>query len=506
MSVLDYYPTEEELALAPEEDYDGCLVLDDVDEDGAPRRDVFHPTYEPGGRPLTDLGNAERFVDENSTTVRYVPQMRSWLVWDSRRWAVDTTGAVLHLAKSTVRSIGRTPGTAEYRKPAVRTHANKSESADKMSAMVKVASSDPAVVVDAKHLDTAHHLLGVGNGVVDLRTKELRPAHQNDLMTKQAGTHYDPNARCPRWLAFLDQVMLGDQAMVDYLQVLFGYAATGSTAEHMMVVNVGGGRNGKGIAQGLVARALGEYAQTMPAASLMESRYSDSGSGPSSDIARMRGARYIQSSETSAGCKLAEAKVKSMTSSDTQVARFLNQEFFEYQPTGCIFLATNHRPSIKGSDKGIWSRLRIINWDFQVTEETMNKHLDTELEEELPGILAWVVEGAHRWYSEGMQTPAKVKQAVADYKVEMDTLGEFLDQECRVALGDPDVYDSANALYQRYRTWAVNQGEKPMAQRSFGIQLAERGFERKKLGLERRGHWLGLKLLTPWTGVDAFGM
>jgi putative DNA primase/helicase len=502
MTTSEYYPDEDAMLLPPDDDY--RPVLEDVDEDGEPRREVYLPTYEPGGRPLTDLGNAERFVDEHGTEVRYVPQMRSWLVWDGRRWSVDTTGAVLHLAKSTVRNIGRTPGTAEHGKPSVRTHANKSESADKMSSMVKVASSDPAVVVDASRLDPAHHLLGVANGVVDLRTKELRSAHQNDLMTKQAGTHYDPDAKCPKWLAFLDQVMLGDREMVSYLQVLFGYAATGSTAEHLMVVNVGGGRNGKGIAQGLVARALGEYAQTMPAASLMESRYGDSGSGPSSDIARMRGARYIQSSETSAGCKLAEAKVKSMTSSDVQVARFLNQEFFEYRPTGTIFLATNHRPSIKGSDKGIWSRLRIINWDFQVTEETMNKHLDSELEEELPGILAWVVEGAHRWYAEGMKTPVKVQQAVADYKVEMDTLGEFLDQECRIELGNDAVYESANSLYQRYRAWALNQGEKPMIQKTFGVQLTERGFDRKKLGLERRWHWLGLTLVTPWTGSEGF--
>jgi putative DNA primase/helicase len=494
----------------PPPDYDGFSAVAVDDEDTDAKVDPYVPTYACGGRPVTELGLAERFVDDHGIDLRYVAQQGSWLVWDGRRWKHDEHSYTTRLAIETVRNMGRKPGTVEYRKPAVRKFAHQAENAAKLSSMVRLAQSDPALVVDAGSLDTKEHLLGVANGVVDLRTGELRPGHQNDLITKQAGTHYDPKAECPKWLAFLEQVMLGDLEMVAYLQMLSGYAATGSTDEHMMVVLLGGGRNGKSLFLELLAAAIGDYAQTMPAASLMESRKGDAnGSGPSSDLARMRGARYVQASETNAGCRLAESKVKSMTSSDTQIARFLNQEFFEFKPTHTMFLATNHRPTIKGADKGIWSRLRLINFDYQVTAATMNKNLDKELLEELPGVLAWLVEGARRWYAEGLNTPAKVQQAVSDYKVEMDILGQFLDQECDVDadLETPTLSVDATPLYQHYRTWALDQGEKVIwTQKTFGTALHDKGFSKTLHPKRRTSVWHGLELRNTFAGVsDGFG-
>lgn len=469
-----------------------------------PQEPPYRPSGKPGGRPLTELGNSERLIDDHGATLRYVPALSCWLVWDGHRWKADERSYLTHLAKQTIRTIGRHPGTLEFGNAAAHKWARACEKAGALANMVRLAQSDPAVVVDAGALDAAEHLLAVTNGVVDLRTKDFRPGRPEDLLTKQAGTFYDPAATAPKWAAFLAQVMLGDQEMVAFLQLLAGYAATGSTAEHLMVVNLGGGRNGKGIFQEVLAAVLGEYAQTMPAASLMESRYGETASGPSSDVARMRGARYVQCSETAAGCRLAESKVKSLTSSDTQVARFLNREFFQFKPSATIFLATNHRPDIKGDDKAIWSRLRLVGWDLQVSEEAMNKHLYAELLEELPGILAWVVEGAHRWYTGGMTTPAKVRQAVADYRAEMDTLGDFLDQECITdpELGSTAMLVEASVLYDRYRSWALAQGEKnPLNQRMLGPELTKRGFTRRKYGRSRRWHWVGLTVTDTWVGI-----
>lgn len=447
-------------------------------------------------RPHTDLGNCERLVDQYGAVVSYVGSWRKWLIWDGRRWVGDDNNLITYYAKQTVRSIAReVPGDAGHAK-----WAQRSEADARISAMVRLASSEPAVAISPDQLDANDAYFTCGNGTIDLRTGRLLPHDPTNLCTKMTTVEFAPGAACPAWLKFLDDIFEGNEDLKDYVKRAVGYSATASTREQVMFVLTGGGSNGKSTFLEILRLIFGDFSQQMPASTLLEKRGSDS--GPNNDVARLRGARFAAAVETAEEGRLAEAQVKSLTGGDTVTARYLHAEFFEFVPEAKIWLATNHKPRITGSDDGIWRRLRLIPFNRKFSDEEKDLDLKNKLLAELPGILQWVIEGALEWQAHGLGTASAVRDATREYKTEQDTLGRFLEEE---TLSEAPLKISANHLYAAYSTWATNAGEKVESQKAFGTKLTERGLEKSKHGPERRAYYfgIGLKPNTP-TGQSPF--
>jgi putative DNA primase/helicase len=230
---------------------------------------------------------------------------------------------------------------------------------------------------------------------------------------------------------------------------------------------------------------MGDYALTIRAESLMTRR----AGGASNDIARLRGARFVIASEADQKSQFSESLVKHLTGSDTIVARFLYQENFEFQPTHKLFIATNHRPEIRGTDEAIWRRIHLIPFSVTIPPEEQDKELLHKLKRELPGILAWAVRGCLEWQQDGLNPPEEVRAATQAYRKDMDIIGAFLDDEC--IQGDAFSV-RAKPLYNAYKTWCETNGHHAETNTAFGLSMTERGFEKSEDNRGRRYHKIAL--------------
>jgi putative DNA primase/helicase len=453
-----------------------------VDIDGSGRG----TTQPAGGYNLTDLGNARRLVHRHGRNLRYCWLWRKWLVWDGKRWVKDDTGEVYRLAKETVSSIYQEAAAApndEARKELGK-HATRSEAGARIKEMVDLARSDVPVMPD--ELDASPGLLNTESGTIDLRTGELREHRREDLMTKIAPTKYRPDAAAPTWEAFLERVLPGEDLRA-FVQRAVGYSATGDTSEQCIFINHGGGANGKSTFQEAIAAALGDYAMRAPTEMLLAKR-SD---GVPNDVARLKGARFVSASETEEGRRLAESRIKDLTGQDTITARFMKAEWFDFAPTHKLWLSTNHKPEIRGTDAAIWRRIRLVPWAVTIPPAEQDKKLPIALRHELAGILAWVVRGCLLWRREGLQAPDEVRKATGEYRAEMDVLAGFLVECCELDTGH---WEYAKDLYECYKRWCDENGERPEPQRKFGGRLGERGFQRDRGGSRGAGIWRGVRL------------
>ncbi len=436
---------------------------------------------------LTDLGNARRLVARHGHDLRYVGPWKKWLVWDGGRWCPDEIGEVSRRAKETVISIYAEAETAddETARKNVAKWGMRSEAEKQIRAMVQLARTEVGIPVLPSALDTDHWLLNCANGTLDLRLGELREHTREDLITKQTSAIYDDNAACPQWLAFLDRITNSDRELQSFLQRAVGYSLTGDTSEQALFILYGSGSNGKSTFLEVVRRLLGDYSLHTPTETLMVKR----GQSIPNDLARLAGARLVTAAETEDGHRLAEGLVKQLTGGDTITARFLNREFFDFQPTFKLFLAANHKPQVRGSDHATWRRIRLIPFTVTIPNEEQDKRLLAKLTTELPGILRWAVEGCRAWQRVGLDEPSPVRSATAGYREEMDILGQFLEARCTVT---PEARVSSTPLYIAYKSWCEDNGEQALTQTAFSLRLKERGLEKRKCGGVIKWRGLGL--------------
>ncbi len=438
---------------------------------------------------LTDLGNARRFVTMHRGNVRFCYPWSKWSVWMDTHWAVDDTGEIYRCAKETVRGIYREADQCEdeSRRPTLAKHAAKCESEGKLNAMLAMAQSEPGIPVLPDDLDRDPWLLNVRNGTLDLKTGQLRPHRREDLITKCLPVAYDPQAQCPRWCAFLDRIFEAKQELIAYVQRAIGYSLTGDTSEHCIFMLYGPGENGKSTQLQTLLGLLDAYAKKTPTETLMVRR----GESIPNDVARLRGARLVVAVEAEAGRRLAEAMVKEVTGGDTIAARFMRQEWFEFVPQFKIWLATNHKPRILGTDRAIWRRIRLIPFTVIIPKAEQDRQLGEKLREEWPGILAWAVEGCRAWQAHGLGEPQEVIQATEEYRAEQDVIGAFLEECC---YEDSTASALARDLYGAYRAWTEANGERLTTQKDFGGRLGERGFTRGT-GAGNVKKWFGIGLV-----------
>lgn len=439
-------------------------------------------------RSLNDVGNARRLIERFGGRLRYVVEHKGWLYWNDTRWASDEVGGVFELAKEVARGIyyEAAEATHDDLRKKISKHADDSHGSRSISAMVKLATTDPRVVVHASELDNHDELLGVANGVVDLRTGLLRAARREDLITKHSPIAYDPRARCPTWLRFLKRATNNDRELMRYLQRMVGYAISGLTTEQVLFFLYGSGANGKTTFIKAMEAVLGpDLACQLPYDSLVQRKQPRSSTN---DLARLQGARAVFTAEVEDGTFLAESLVKQLTGSDTITARHLYQKFVDFEPKFKLFIAGNHKPIIKGDDNGIWRRLHLVPFVVTIPATERDPRLLGKLRAEAPGILAWAVRGGVRWQRLGLSPPPIITDAVKEYREEMDLIGEWIKEKCNVG---PNLTLKASEGYQDYRFWAMNNGYQAMSNARFGRKLSER-FQKQP---SRRGiDYLGIEL------------
>jgi len=440
---------------------------------------------------LTDFGNAERFAEQHCESVRYCHTWGKWLIWSGNHWNVDETGKINQLCKATVRSIYAEASqiSDDDRRKAVSKHARASESAGRIQAMLSLAQTEPDIALTGRDLDRNPWRLNVLNGTLDTKTGELRRHRRSELITKLAPVAYDPAAKCPEWFKFLDRIMAGSQGLISYLQKLAGYCLTGDTREKCLPVLHGGGNNGKTIFTATIGAMLGDYARETPVETLMIKRNETI----PNDIAGLKGARLVTASEGERGQRLAESLIKRLTGGDKISARFLHQEFFEFVPEFKIVLSTNHKPSIRGTDAAIWSRIHLVPFDVTIPKSEQVPHtvMLERLKAEWPGILAWAVEGCLAWQKEGLEKPEEVERATSDYRADSDILGGFISDCCVI---NPQAKQRSAELYAQYQKWCGDNGEEYIKFRTFGSVLEERGLKRTRLGHKQDRGFQGIGL------------
>ena len=424
-------------------------------------------------KTLTDTGNAARFGRRYKADVMHVFGM-GWFIWDDDRWKRDAVDQIVEMAKEVAREIyaeGDALASADAR-IAVAKHAKLSQQAPRLDAMQRLAKSLPELVALPTDLDAHDMLLGVANGVVDLCTGKLRPTQRSDLLTRHSPVEFDAKAKCPRFVAFINEVTGGDKRLASYLQRVVGYALTGKANEQCLFFLHGGGANGKSVFLAVFKDLLGtELVKQTPSETLMTKRATQT-----NDIARLKSVRVVIANEVEDGTLLAESLVKQMTGGDTMTARFHYQEFFEYTPKFKLFIAGNHKPVIQGRDNGIWRRMRLIPFDVTIAPAKRDKHLQDKLRAELPGILNWAIKGCLAWQAKALAEPIVVSQAVDAYKADMDVIAQWMADCCTVQVtADWKV----SLAYHSYKAWAVDSGYRPMALGMFSRDMELR-FTRQK--------------------------
>ena len=437
--------------------------------------------YTPGdpgnvSQTLNDVGNADRFAARYVNRVKYVPEWKKWLIWTGTYWRQAEIGEIMEMAKDVARDIYHEG--CDIADPAVRQaitkHSNQSQQLSKLQAMVTLAQSIPQLVAVASELNRNPDLLCVTNGVIDLKTGEIKPAEPSDLITQCSPVAFDPKVECPVFLDFLDTIMDRDKQLIQYLQVCLGYALTGHTKEQCLFFFYGTGANGKSTLLNVLKELLGpDFAMQTPSETLMVQRH---GRSASNDLARLQHVRVALANEIEGGAFLAESLIKQMTGGDPIPARFLYAEFFEFVPRFKLFIAGNHKPVIRGDDHGIWRRIHLVPFEVTIPEEQRDPHLAEKLRAELPGILNWAIGGCLRWQKNGIVMPQTIKDAVQEYRVEMDIMGQWIAES--VDVGEAFEWTAAGA-YVNYREWAESNGFRPMTSTSFGRKLGER-FNKKR--------------------------
>lgn len=423
----------------------------------------------------TDEALALAFAEQHAGRLRHVAAWGRWLIWDGKVWGTDETLRVYSLARLMLRQAA-----ASCKKRRIAAHI---ASARTVAAVVNLARADRRLAATTEQWDHHSELLNHPDGVLDLRTDQLRPHRIDDYLTKT--TAVAPGGDCPNWLAFLDRITAGDKDLQAFLQRMAGYCVTGSTVEQVLFFLQGPGGNGKGVFIGTLTSVLGSYAQTAAMGTFTAAPTEQH----SCDLAMLRGARLVVMQETDDGKRWAEAKVKALTGGDTITARFMRQDFFSYTPTFKIIVASNHRPGLRNVNEAIRRRLLLVPFSVVIPAPDRDRYLARKLQKEWPGVLAWMIEGCREWQRIGLAPPAAVTAASAEYLANEDLIQSWI-EECAELARDKAVYSSA--AYSSFKAWMELAGEFVPSHRWFVMALVDRGFRQGRSNAKR--HLIGLVL------------
>lgn len=437
-----------------------------------------------------DTGNALRFRDANAGLIHYNHVDGCWIYWDGVRWASDENGEIKRRADKMLADMAKDlkemqddPAYNAYKK-----HLSRSRSHRGKEGFIAEARHLEGVPVLPSEMDRAGNAFNVRNCLISLKTGRTAEHDKKYMISKLAPVTYDENAKCPRWDRFIEEITCGDKSLQLYLQRMIGYCMTAYTKEQCMFFLYGNGSNGKSVFVDTIAYMLGEYAANCQPETVMMRDRNNTARG---DLARLKGARMVVTSEPNDGCRLDEGIVKQMTggTENKLTARFLYGREFEFSPEFKIVMSTNYKPVIKGTDNGIWRRVRLIPFTAEFTKENRDPQLTEKLRRELPGILNWAIAGAVGWCKEGLPPCAIIDEAGQEYRSEMDRVQQFLD-DCTTRSESSST--QASTLYKCYKAWCSEQGDRfPVGSTKFFMELKRRFKSRKT---EAYNEYIGIKI------------
>lgn len=417
---------------------------------------------------LDDTGNAQRMQELSGDILRYCYVDKRWLYYENGKWQYDVRGMVYVYADLVLDQMKRelqTWATHEDGKFLKDFHKHMKRSRSNAAKRAMIKEFEHFVAIRPSELDSNNTLVNSRSGVIDLDNCSIAPHDHKFYMTRMLGTSMPLKPKRPElWLKFLYEIFSGDKELIRYVQKALGYSLSGLTSEQCVFFLYGTGRNGKSTFLEVVRTILGEYATNIQPESIM---MKSTTSSANSDIARLKGARFVTSVEPNEGMRLNEGLLKQLTGDDVVTARKLYGDEFEYRPEFKLWMATNHKPTIRGTDIGIWRRIHIIPFTVTIPEDKIDKNLGDKLAAELPDILAWMLEGYRLWRHEGLNKPKVIMDAVKEYRNEMDVISAFLDSDY-VAEGSEV---KASALYAIYCQWTAECNEYRMSSRKFGVEL-----------------------------------
>lgn len=413
---------------------------------------------------LTELGNGQRFAAMHGDVLRYCPARREWFAWDGSRWRRDQLGAPETAAKAVISDLFRqsamcavSAASGDMRAAelaeALAKFARSSSKASAIAAMIKLAQSEAPIVTAPDAFDRDPFLFNVDNGTIDLRTGELRPHRQSDMITMKASAAYHPTALCPLWDAVLARA-LPDESVRIWLQRYIGYALTGDVGEQVLAFPYGSGANGKSVAIDPLLTIFGDYG-LRAAPDLVLARQGES---HPTDQADLEGKRLVVCSEIEQGRAWAESTIKRITGDTTITARRMRQDFQTFKATHKLIVAANTKPKVRGTDHAIWRRMRLIPFTVTIPPAERDKALVFKLLAERDGILAWAVRGCLAWQREGLGEASAITVATDGYQADQDAIGQWIADECVLI---EQAFTSGARLFESYKTWCRARGCEP---------------------------------------------
>jgi putative DNA primase/helicase len=433
----------------------------------------------------TDSGNAEFLAYKFGDEIRFCFEYDRWLIFDGKRWKFDNSNYIYEFAKKTMRAAhvsfdGNDEAQKFYRS---------SESKAKLAAIVFLAQT--LLPIAPAELDSDDWFLNVQNGVINLRNGELLPHDPKYFMTKICKVDYVQKAPIGLWQESLAKIM-PDQNTRDFIQRFAGYSLTGNTREEKFLVLHGEGGTGKGTVTETLADLLGDYADTLSTDVLLQSRNSTSGNEPTPELAKLPGVRLLLASETGQGRLLDEAKVKALTGGDRIPCRKLRCDPFTYKPNFKLWLSTNHAPRVRGTDEGVWRRIRIVPFDQQFRDGINRDNAVKELlhnNDHLKTVLSWAVEGCLEWQRQGLVEPDVVLKTTADFRNDCDITEHFFADECEIG----PIYEApVKMFYHAFKDWCADNGHIAGSSTTFTRMMESKKYikTKKKYGWV----WPGVRL------------
>jgi len=436
---------------------------------------------------MTDTGNAHRFIDKYKDVIKYNVDNKRWMYWNGEFWQNDIYNNIKNFAEIMIEEMKlelKTIENSEVRKAMEKNIKRTLQSSGKLS-MLKEAEHLRDIPVVNNDFDKNNFLFNTASGVVDLRNGDIKEHDKTLMLSKYTPYEVDLHHEPKRWLKFLDEIFEGDKSVIDYIQRVFGYAMTGSRIEQCMFFLIGDGSNGKSLLLKIINAAMGDYGATSNADILLE-KY-NTNNGNLGDIARLKGKRFVVTDEAKHNDKLNESAIKTYTSSSGSiVARFLYGNEFEFDMIAKIFMSSNYKPKITGTDHGIWRRLKIIPFNVVIPDEKQDKELESKLLKEIPQILGWMIKGCLLWQKHGLKEPEKLKEAKKDYRSEMDIVQKWVNQNCVLIEGEST---KSTVLFENFSNYVKMNKEYQLSHTMFGRNMSKKF---KKMRLQGATYYKGL--------------
>ena len=430
---------------------------------------------------LDDTGNAHRFADAYKGDVLYCFEDKKWMIWNSKYWQTDVTDGVKNLVERMTEDM-REDALEDLRRSGMDDEKAKDDFDDRMKNIknLRQKRGKENCLSEAQHLlpavkddfDRDPWKLCTQDGIYDLRTGERFSHDKGEMMSQCTAYPADMEHEPRKFIEFLKGILVGHEENFDYIHRLLGYATTGSTREDQAYFLFGNGNDGKSLLLDIVATILGDYAATAKTELICVNKYATAKQSET-QLAILWKKRFVTLEEMDSDDRLSEKTVKTLASSAGKiVARHLFAEEFTYRFIGKLIVATNYKPEVRGTDKGIWRRIVTIPFDLSLPEDKVDKDLKDKLMEEAPQILGWLIKGAMEYYAHGLEKTKSIQDITDEYRVEQDTIAQWVEERCDTS--DDKAYSSSRMLFEDFADWRKEGHLYDMSLTAFGKNMAKK--------------------------------